>query len=221
MFNIIPGMSGLGYVKDLFIRCWDISNSTLGKWEMGQYDQIEDGIEKSANTNLTNAKGEFGTLKAPKDYKEPQFTQNGTSNFDRPGKNSTTSSQPGKSKSKTVLKENSKSTPTANYKPSKDSMSPTRSKGSFNSTLTRSSNGDKTHSVGRSMTSLVSTPSESPLLIEPHVVWVNIDGAITILTDYYRTVSSTASSFSPSYSPPSRPVSDDDDDDDDDNNNDD
>jgi hypothetical protein len=212
MFNIIPGMSGLGYVKDLFTRCWDISNSTLGRWETGQYDQIEDDIEKSANTNLKNAKGEFGTLKAPKDYKESQFTQNGTSNFDGPGESGTTSSRPGKSKSKTVLKGNSKSMPTASHKPKEDSMYPTRSKGGFKPTPTRSSNGDKTHSVGRSMTSLVSASSKSPPPVQEHTQWLNIDGVITVLTEHHGTASSTVYSPSPSYLSLSRPVSDDDDD---------
>jgi len=200
MFNIVPGMTGLGYVKDIFTRCWDISNSTLGRWETGQYDQIEDDIEESTNKNLTNAKGEFGTLKAPKDYKEPQFTQNGTSNSNGPDKNNTTSFQSGEDKSAAVVKGSSKSTPTASYKTSKGSISPTGPKENPKPTPTRSSHGDEGHSARNTMTFLLSASSESQLPVEMHIIQGYTHGVHSFWTEY-KTASSTASSF------PSTPVS--------------
>jgi hypothetical protein len=174
MFNItgVPGMSGLMYVKGVFARCWDISNSSLAKWETGQYDQIEDDIAKDTNANLTTAKGDFGTFKPPKDFDESKAFGNDTSLFDKQGESGTASSQPAKSKSATRSKGSSKSTPTAtpstfvtSSQSTKD-KSATGSRGSSKSTPTASRGAviteyyivsqGKTYSVGASTTSLVS-----------------------------------------------------------------
>jgi hypothetical protein len=174
MFNItgVPGMSGLMYVKDVFARCWDISNSSLGKWETGQYDQIEDDIAKDTNANLTTAKGDFGTFKPPKDFDESKVFGNDTSPSGKQDKSSTASFQPAKSKSATSSKGSSKSTSTASpstfatSSQSTNGKSATGSKGSSKSTPTASRSAvtteyyiasqGKTYSVGASTTSLVS-----------------------------------------------------------------
>jgi hypothetical protein len=90
----VPGMSGLQYVVNLWQHCWDISNTTLGRWESGQ-------VEDEAWAGLTRSR--FKLADAFYDHKnETQLTPEELHSFNKGHGSKMTSSKYSSGNSKTT-----------------------------------------------------------------------------------------------------------------------